>query len=530
MSAPEPTIPAVLAIRTLEDPELQAIVSDDRSIRYAELDHESRAVAARLVAAGIGKGDRVGLLVPNGIDWAVTALAIMRLGAVLVPLSTLLRPPELLDQLRTASVTDLIVAPTFRGRSYLEELDSIIPAVSALRRDARRVALLPSLRHLWLYEEIPTTAAPDGVVTEIEERVRPADDLAIMFTSGSRATPKGVIHTHGGAIRATGAGLDARRIGPGERLYIPMPFFWVGGFGGGLLSVLVAGATLLTEAVPEPARTLRFLEHEHVTLFRGWPDQAARIAADGAFATADLSSLRPGSLDAVLPPELRAQKPGARANLFGMTETFGPYCGSRLDVDLPTSKHGSCGRPFDGIEVRIADPATGAGVAPGTTGEILLRGPNVMRGICGRVRSDVFDPDGFYSTGDLGDLDEDGYLWYAGRLDDMVKVKGATVYPSEVEVALRAVSGVHQAFVTEFDEGDGRPQIGALVVVERSVSLAAVVRAARSRLSSFKVPSRWVLGFDPGAVPLMATGKVDKAGLQEVIRSQGVTTSTEPVP
>ena len=87
----------------------------------------------------------------------------------------------------------------------------------------------------------------------MEERVRPADDLAILFTSGSRGAPKGVIHTHGNALRATAAGLDARRIGPGERLYIPMPFFWVGGFGGGLLSVLVAGATLLTEAVPEAA-------------------------------------------------------------------------------------------------------------------------------------------------------------------------------------------------------------------------------------------------------------------------------------
>ena len=266
-------------------------------------------LAARLVAAGIGKGDRVGLLMPNGIDWAVTALAIMRLGAVLVPLSTLLRPPELLAQLRTASVTDLIVAPAFRGRSYLEELESIIPACR--RSDATPAASLPC-RHFATCgstTEIPTTTAPDGVVTAMEERVRPADDLAIMFTSGSRATPKGVIHTHGGAIRATAAGLDARRIGPGERLYIPMPFFWVGGFGGGLLSVLVAGATLLTEAVPEPARTLRFLERERVTLFRGWPDQAARIAADRAFATADLSSLRPGSLDAVLPPELPGASP-----------------------------------------------------------------------------------------------------------------------------------------------------------------------------------------------------------------------------
>src|SRR6185503_13349654 len=112
----------------------------------------------------------------------------------------------------------------------------------------------------------------------------------------------GVIHTQGGALRATAAGLDARCIGAGERLYIPMPFFWTGGFCGGLLSVWLAGATLLSESTPEPASTIRFLERERVTLFRGWPDQAARIAAHPSFAAADLRSLRPASLPAVLPP------------------------------------------------------------------------------------------------------------------------------------------------------------------------------------------------------------------------------------
>jgi acyl-CoA synthetase (AMP-forming)/AMP-acid ligase II len=517
-----PTIPGVLAQRVREDADLQAIVSDDRSITYAELDDDSRSLASRLVAAGIGKGDRVGLLMANGVDWAVTSMAILRIGAVLVPLSTLLRPPELLAQLRTASVTDLVATRNFRGRSYLEELESIAAGVSGLGRDSLRLPALPSLRHMWLDDELPTATTPAGVIAQMEERVRPADDLAIMFTSGSRGAPKGVIHTHGGALRATAAGLDARCIGRRERLYIPMPFFWVGGFGGGLLSVLVAGATLLTEVVPEPVRTLRFLEDQGVTLFRGWPDQAARIAAHPAFATADLSSLRPGSLDGVLPSELRAKQPGARANLFGMTETFGPYCGSRLDLDLPPSKYGSCGRPFDGVEVRIVDPSTGAAVAAGSTGEIAVRGPNVMRGIRGRLRSEVFDADGFYPTGDLGALDEDGYLWYSGRLDDMVKIKGATVYPSEVEGALRAVSGVRQAFVTDVDGDEGRSQIGALVVANEGVVLTAIVDALRNRLSSFKVPARWVVTSDPGAVPLMATGKVDKAGLQRLIGSKGV--------
>jgi len=346
--------------------------------------------------------------------------------------------------------------------------------------------------------------------------VRPADDLVVLFTSGSRGAPKGVVHTHGAALRATAAGLDARCVGPGERLYIPMPFFWTGGFAGGLLTVLVAGATLLTEAVPEPTRTLALLERERATLFRGWPDQAARLAEHPAFAAADLSTLRDGSLGAVLPPE-RRPAPGARANLFGMTESFGPYCGDRLDRDLPPGKFGSCGRPFAGVEVRIVDPETGDELPAGREGEIWLRGKNLLRGICGRLRSSTFTPDGSYRTGDLGRLDADGYLWYSGRLDDMVKVRGATVYPSEVELALRSIDGVRVAHVTDVPDAEGRPEVGALVLTD--LPLDSVRAGLRERLSAFKVPTRWLLTEEASTVPLSASGKIDKPALQRLLAS-----------
>jgi acyl-CoA synthetase (AMP-forming)/AMP-acid ligase II len=297
----------------------------------------------------------------------------------------------------------------------------------------------------------------------------------------------------------------------------------MGGFATGLLSALVAGATLLTESEPAtPARTIAFLERERATLFRGWPDQGVRIASDPAFAAADLSMLRAGSLDAVLPPERRG-RPGARANIFGMTETFGPYCGSRLDTDLPEIAHGSCGRPFAGFDVRIVDPEHGRPVAAGEPGEIEVRGPNVMRGIDGRLRADTFTVDGFYRTGDLGSV-VDGYLFYAGRADDMFKVSGATVYPTEVEAALRAGRLVRQAYVTNISEATGEV-VGAAVVTGAPVTIAELEADARTRLSSFKVPRRWAIVGSPADVPTLATGKVDKAGLQALIRAA----STDPV-
>ena len=497
------TIPAVMARRRERDPQLQALVSDESAITWAELDDTSRALAARMLHDGLAKGDRVGLLMENGIDWAVVALAVMRIGAVLVPLSTLLRPPELLAQLQLASVSQLVMVRSHRGRAYVEDLRTLAPAlVDKGERDAQ----LPFLRRLWVWGELPEASAPASLVASLEQVVRPADDMVVLFTSGSRGAPKGVIHTHGSALRATASGLEARCIGAGTRLYIPMPFFWTGGFCGGLLSVLLAGATLLTESAPEPERSLRFLERERVTLFRGWPDQAARMAAHPAFATTDVSSLGPASLAAVLPP---AQRPrtGARANLFGMTESGGPYCGARLDVDMPAEKHGSCGRPFAGVEVRIVD------------GEIQLRGPHLMRGICGRIRSELFAAEGWYATGDLGRLDADGYLWFEGRRDDMFKVKGATVYPTEVESALRAVPGVAQAFVTNVTDAGGAEEVAALVVSRAAPD--ALAELARARLSAFKLPSLWLVIADAEQVPMSATGKVDKRALQELLRTRG---------
>ncbi len=303
------TVPVVLRHWSASQPGKPFMLTGEGALTYGELDAATRAVAARLIGRGINKGSRVGLMMPNGTDWAVLALGVARAGAVLVPLSTLLRPPELEAQLRVAGVEHLIVAATFRGRDYPADLATISPGLVAgvMPLFDRTVPRLRSIT-VWNRASMNDGDAETSLamVDAVEASVRPADDLAIMFTSGSSGAPKGVIHTHGAALAATAAGLDTRCLGRDDRLYIPMPFFWVGGFGTGLLSVLMCGATLISEARPEPEHTLRLLEQARVTLFRGWPDQAATLAAHPGFADADLSSLRDGSLDAILPRSRRS--------------------------------------------------------------------------------------------------------------------------------------------------------------------------------------------------------------------------------
>ncbi|OBH59315.1 AMP-binding protein [Mycobacterium colombiense] len=502
------TIDQLVRLRAGHDGGTPMVIDPTSRITYGELDSTTRDLAAVFVEAGVGKGTRVGLIMPNSTRWVQVAIALTRIGAVLVPLSTLLTAAELAAQLRVAAVQFLVSVEEFRGHRYLDELATV------------RRAELPALQDVWPVDRLDNAVASRrarDIVDPMTATVTPADPLVIMFTSGSSGSPKGVIHSHGNALGAVRSGLAARCITAETRLYLPMPFFWVGGFGSGILSALLAGATLVTEEIPRPETTLKLLQGEHVTLFRGWPDQAETLARHAGEAGADLSALQAGSLQALLPPEQRAQ-PGARATLFGMTEAFGPYCGYPADTDMPASAWGSCGKPFPGMEVRIVDTDSGAPVAAGVTGMIQIRGPHTLRGICGRTREDLFTADGFYPTGDLGHLDDDGFLFYHGRSDDMFKVSGATVYPSEVETALRAIEGVDNAFVTNVPGAAGN-RVGA-AVVSRALSAEQLRSSARTLLSAFKVPTVWLLLDCEDEVPRGGTGKVDIRRLREMLSDQ----------
>ena len=441
------------------------MVTDDDVLTYGELDRETAVVASRFAAAGVGKGTRVGVLMPNGTAWPVVALGAARAGGTVVPLSTLLRPPELAAQLHTAGVEHLVVVPTFRGRDYLADLALI--SADLVPGTGLFVDALPRLRSIAEWEadrRVPTDDDVDREAVDARDAaIRPADDLAIIFTSGSRGRPKGVIHTHGGALGATAAGLDgaASRSATTASTSRCRSSGWA-----------ASGPACCRRWSPGPRCSPKRCPNRRAR-WRSSNGSGSRCSGVGPTRRRRwpgiLGSPTPISTrcaPAVSTPSSRpsaACRARARANLLGMTESFGPYCGDRLDQPLPPGKEGSCGRAFAGIEIRIVDVDTGTPLGPDALGEIQLRGPNLMRGICGRPRTDVFTADEFYPTGDLGRLDADGYLYLTGRRDDMFKVRGATVYPSEVERALHGIRGVRRAFVVDIVH-DGSTAVAAAVI------------------------------------------------------------------
>jgi acyl-CoA synthetase (AMP-forming)/AMP-acid ligase II len=363
-------------------------------------------------------------------------------------------------------------------------------------------------------------AVPAEVLAVIEAGVRPADRMAIVHTSGSTSAPKGVVHTHGGLIRHQAELNRLRGLEPGDRLFSNSPFFWIGGLAYNLVGSLVARSTLIVSTTGDPGRMLDLIERERPRLVNGFAQTVAKVVTDPTYRERDFSSVEAGNLYAVMPEKLRPADPELRHNMLGMTET-GSVCLTWPDErDLPESLRGSFGKPVPGLETRVVDPETLLDCAAGQVGELWFRGPALMEGYYGRERHEVFTPDGWYRTGDLCSVDEQGFHYFKGRRGDMIKTGGANVSPREVEAALHDVTGGARSIVFGLDDAE-RGQIVAAVVVSppgAAFDEAALRAALRRKLSAYKVPRRFV-AIPEEQLPLLSSGKPDLRRLAELARA-----------
>ena len=383
MSAAPASVPELLDLRR-GHADGDFLITDCGRLTFRDADSQSRELAGALLASGVGKGTRVGVLFPNTAAWLVSWLASARVGALTVPLSTFAPGAELVRLLRHTDVQVILAGTSIAGRSLVDRIADGLPGLARGGREIaladvpylRRIHVVPDCDRPWaspwpsrVHAAGTTTAhaGMDALVTAAQEQVRPSDDLVMVSTSGTTALPKSVIHTHGSLVRHAYALARHRGITASDRIYSPMPFFWVGGLTMVVLQALSTGAAIITQDVFEPGATLALLERERVTIISCW-QQASRAMADHPdFTSRDLSSVRAGTMPEALPPHRRPAEPDLAPNLLGMTETGGPHTMAEVpDTPLPPERRGSFGVPVPGARHRIIDPETGKALPPGS--------------------------------------------------------------------------------------------------------------------------------------------------------------------
>jgi acyl-CoA synthetase (AMP-forming)/AMP-acid ligase II len=521
------TVPALLHQQAERFADQPFVVCDDHRLTYRDALEQSAVLARGLLAVGAGKGTHVGLLHPNEPDFVVGWLAAARIGAVALPFSTFSKPAELTGLLGGADVEVLLAARSYRSHDYEATLTAAVPGLDLRQPGPIQSVALPALRRIAFASASPAVhldhaagsilaaaaEVGDDVLAAAEADVTPADRMVIVHTSGSTSEPKGVVHTHGPLLRHLDNLNQIRRYGSDDVLFANSPWFWIGGFAYALLGTLLAGARLVCSNAADAGGVLDVLERERPSVVNGFAAAIAHLPLDPSFADRDLSSIRRGNLWPLLPDEVRPADPGLRHGMLGMTET-GSVCLLDDDgIDLPEHQRGSFGRPAPGFETRILDADRGTACAVGEIGVLWLRSPFLMEGYHGRERSEAFDTDGWFCTGDLFHVDADGLHYFHGRAGDMIKTAGANVSPREVEGVL-ADAGI-RAHVLGIDDADKGQLVAAAVVGDpASVDLDAVRALLAERLSSYKVPKVFLV-LQEDEVPMMSSGKLDARALRE---------------
>lgn len=512
----EPRVPALLeeCVRQYANHEL--CVFDDERLTYGQADERSALLARQLLAAGVGKGTRIGMIFPNSPEFIITWLAIVRIGAVAVPMSTLATGAELVTIIRHADVQLLITVDRYLKHDYPAALEAELEGLPAVSRPYRLVQV-PHLREVWVWgNDCPAWASPvdlsvaSGVSADllaaVEAQVSPADVVSIIYTSGSTAAPKGVIHTHNSFMLQAAKLAASFPYRNDDRVFTPLPFFWVGGLTFVVLNSMHTGSALLGSGKSGSA-LLDFLERERVTYLTGWPHLMRAIDSDPTFPDRDFSSMRGGSLVAALPAH-RRPKNAAFGIALGMTETGGPH--TVAAIDYPDELAGSLGTLMPGMEHKLLDVETRLPVVDGAVGELFVRGDALMQGFVKQVRESTFDADGWYRTGDLVSYRE-GHLFFHGRTDDMIKTSGTNVAPREVELALLALPGIEQAIVLSVPDPQRVNVVGAVVVRSTESRLVAeeIRTSLKATLSTYKIP-RVIKIMEGKDVPVLSSTKIDR--------------------
>lgn len=514
----ELTVADSLALRARENPQRPFVAFGDRRLSYAQVDAESSALAAALHELGIEAGDRIALTLPSWPEFVVSVFAAAKLGAIIVPLNPRFTTPELQYMLRHSETAAVITAENWEGVDYLARYEGFLSSLPDLQ-----YVVSVGEEELWYDDRIhqfeDLLSSGDG--RQYPRHQGSADELfAILYTSGTMGKPKGVSLSHRNLLSTAAATAEVIGMDESDVVFGVGSLFNAFGLGMGMLGTMAAGASLVLQERDDPAEALLLLERERVTVYHGVPTSFIMAMREPSRSQRNLKALRTGVVAGAPVMEEVAERirdlvPGIRVG-YGLTET-----GTLVSVTRPDDPAGkqvaTVGRPLDGTEVVILD-VDGSVLPEESVGEIAVRGPGVMQGYYRQPGETalVLNEDGFFITGDLGMLDEEGFLHILGRRKEMIIRGGFNVYPREVEDRLHAHPAVLDVAVVGLpDEILGEVSCACIVPVEGAIVTGGEIKDfCREVLADYKVPDlvRFLDSF-----PMTGSGKVRRVELARMI-------------
>jgi fatty-acyl-CoA synthase len=496
-------------------PDHVAVICGERVATYRNLADGAGRIGAALRTHAIGRGDRVGILVNNRLEWLEACFGATAVGAVAVPFSTWSKPDELAYLLADSAVQALIAVDSFGGQDFAAALAVLAPNSPHLRLI---IMLGGDIAPGWLgYDEFRAAAEPLGVLAP-GEGASAADDALILYTSGSSARPKAVRLQHYAIIENGFAIGERMRLSPDDRVLLAPPLFWAYGACNALPATLSHGAALVLQGRFDAGEWIRSVERHRCTAVYTLPSITGAVLRHPGFRPERVASLRTGLMIGS-PVEVRiaAQDLGAAqiCNIYGATEIYGNSCVTPCDWPLERRMAGQ-GPPLPGVSLRIVDPEDGSVLPVGETGALEVAG-YVTPGYCGASaehNAAAFTIDRYFRTGDLGFVDEEGGFHFVARDTDIIKRAGINVSPAEIESLLLTHPAVAQAAVVGAASGEQGEAIVAFVVPKPAAQISAEALRAHCRAlaSSYKVPDHIEIR---ATLPVTETGKLFRRALRE---------------
>ncbi len=496
----------------------EALVVRGQSYRatYRQLWDATTMLARALMAAGIGKGDRVGIWSPNRWEWVVTQFATARMGAILVNINPAYKTAELEYALKQSGTRLLLLARHFRTANYVDMLDVVRPNCPQLEQAV-------VLDTDWDAFQGRGVEVSEAALAEREASLQFDDPINIQYTSGTTGFPKGATLSHHNILNNAYFVGQALHYTHEDRICIPVPFYHCFGMVMGNLAAITHGACMVVPGEAfDPTLALETVQEERCTSLYGVPSMFISELALPDFVTFDLSSLRTGIMaGSPCPVEVmkRVQSDMHMTEVticYGMTETSPVSTQSATDDPLD-KRVSTVGRVHPHVEVKIVNPETGAIVARHEKGELCTRGYSVMLGYWNdeQATHTAIDAAEWMHTGDLATMDDEGYINIVGRIKDMIIRGGENIYPREIEEFLYTHPGVQDAQVIGVPSERYGEEVMAWIIPRagHAPTTEDILAFCKGRISSYKIP-RYVKFVD--SYPMTVTGKIQKFRMREL--------------